>query len=271
MGGGVVFFDYDNDGDEDMYVISGFNKDEFYCNNGNGVFIKIQVDIGLNIILNYNMMGVIIGDIDNDGDCDIFIVIWECFEGFEQLDVCSFLFLNNGDGIFIEIGEQAGIMYEVFVMGVVFLDYNKDGFLDVYVLNYIQEVIFIYDEFGVVNGFVYECYFNFFYLNNGDFIFIEIGVELGVDDFGCIIVVIVFDYDLDNDLDFYLANDFGLFIVFNGLFENNYLEDSFFDVSELIGIGIEVFGMGIVVGDYDYDQDLDYYIINIGCNILFEN
>ncbi len=271
MGGGAAFFDYDNDGDEDMYVTSGLNKDELYRNNGNGTFTKIQADIGLNITLNYNTMGVTTGDIDNDGDRDIFIATWERFEGSEQPDARSLLFLNNGDGTFTEIGEQAGITHEAFAMGAVFLDYNKDGFLDVYVLNHIQEVIFTYDEFGAVDGLAHECYPNFLYLNNGDLTFTEVAAELGVDDLGCTIAAIASDYDLDNDLDLYLANDFGPFIVPNGLFENNYPEDSFSDVSEPTGTGIEVFGMGIAAGDYDHDQDLDYYITNIGRNILLEN
>lgn len=271
MGGGAAFFDYDNDGDEDIYVTSGFNKDDVFRNNGDGTFTKILADIGLGSTFNYNTMGVTTGDIDNDGDRDVFVATWERFAGSEQPDARSLLFLNNGDGTFSEIGVQAGITHEAFAMGAAFLDYNKDGYLDIYVMNHILEAIFTYDEFGAVNGLAHECYPNFLYLNNGDLTFSEVAVELGVDDYGCTIAAVASDYDLDNDLDLYLANDFGDFLIPNVLYENNYPEDSFTDVSETSGAGVQAFGMGIAAGDYDHDQDFDYYTTNIGRNILIEN
>ncbi len=271
MGGGAAFFDFDNDGDEDFYITGGYNADNIYRNNGDGTFSKILEDIGINITYNFNTMGVTTGDIDNDGDRDIFVTTWEEFQGSEQPDARSLLFLNNGNGTFTEIGEQAGIIDQAFAMGAAFVDYNKDGYLDVYVMNHIKQPIFTYDDNGSINGFAHECYPNFLYLNNGDLTFTEVSQEMNVDNDGCTIATVASDYDLDGDLDLFLANDFGYFLRSNTLYQNNYPENSFTDVSVAANANVEAFGMGIASGDYDHDLDFDYYTTNIGRNILIEN
>ena len=271
MGGGAAFFDYDLDGDEDIYVTSGFNQDQIFSNNGNGTFTKVLADIGLGITFNYNTMGVTTGDIDNDGDRDIFVATWEQFAGAEQPDARSLLFLNNGDGTFTEIGEEAGITHQAFAMGAAFLDYNKDGYLDVYVMNHILEAIFTYDDNGAIDGLAHECYPNFLYLNNGDLTFTEVSTTLGVDDYGCTIAAVPSDFDMDGDLDLYLANDFGYYLTPNVMYRNNYPENTFSDVSAETGANVQTFGMGIASGDFDHDLDFDYYTTNIGRNVLIEN
>lgn len=82
IGGGVVFFDYDGDGDEDYYFIGGINVDQFYCNEGDGIFINVLEGIGFDVIVIYFIVGVIIGDIDNDGFCEIFVIIFGFFNLF---------------------------------------------------------------------------------------------------------------------------------------------------------------------------------------------
>ncbi len=272
MGGGAAFFDYDNDGDDDFYITGGANRDDIYLNNGDGTFTQLNGEaIGLNITFQYNTMGVCTGDVDNDGDRDIFVTTWERYAGAEQPIARSLFFLNNGDGTFTEIGEQAGITHEAFGMGAAFLDYNKDGFLDVYVMNHIEEAIFTYDNDGAIDGMAHECYPNFLYRNNGDLTFTEVSVETGVNSYGCTIAAVPSDYDMDGDLDLYLANDFGVFLTPNELFQNNYPEDGFSDVSASSGADVQTFGMGIASGDYDHDLDFDYYTTNIGRNVLVEN
>lgn len=271
MGGGAAFFDYDMDGDEDVYITSGYNRDDLYRNNGDGTFTNVSNNIGLDVTFQYNTMGVTTGDIDNDGDRDIFVSTWERFDGTELPDGRSLLFLNNGDGTFTEIGEQAGITHEAFAMGAAFLDYNRDGYLDVYVMNHILEAIFETDEDGNQVGIAHDCYPNFLYVNNGNNTFTEVAATLGVADMGCTIAAVPSDYDMDGDLDLYLANDFGYFLVPNVMYENNYPENGFMDVSGETGADVEAFGMGIASGDYDHDLDFDYYTTNIGRNILCEN
>jgi hypothetical protein len=271
MGGGAAFFDYDLDGDEDVYLTGGYNRDDLYRNNGDGTFTNVSNNIGIDITFQYNTMGVTTGDIDNDGDRDIFVATWERFNGTELPDGRSLLFRNNGNGTFTEIGQQAGIFHEAFAMGAAFVDYNRDGYLDIYVMNHILESIFEYDEYGVQIGLAHECYPNFLYVNNGNNTFTESATELGVDDLGCTIAAVPSDFDMDGDLDLYLANDFGYYLVPNVMYQNNYPENSFSDVSAATGANVEAFGMGIAAGDYDHDLDFDYYTTNIGRNILCEN
>ena len=271
-GGGAAFFDYDNDGDEDLYITTGtIRKDHIYSNNGDGTFTKVLDDIGLGITQSYNTVAVTTGDIDNDGDRDLFVTTWEHYPGGGQEPIARNLLFVNNKGIFTEIGESAGITHAAFGLGALFFDYNKDGFLDIYVLNHIETPIFTYDSLGTVDGFAHECFRNFLYRNNGDLTFTEASAELGLDTKGCTIAAIPTDFDMDGDLDLYLANDFGDYLIPNELYENMYPEDRFVDVSEATGANVPAFGMGIAAGDFDHDLDIDYYITNIGRNILIEN
>ena len=270
-GGGVAFFDYDNDGDEDIYLTGGRFRDIMYKNNGDGSYSKVLDDIGLVITQRFNTIGVATGDIDNDGDRDMMVTTWEEYRGFEEVDGRHLLFLNNGNGTFDEIGETAGITHEAFGMGAAFLDYNKDGLLDIYVMNHIERQEFTFDANGAVNGYAHDCYPNFFYKNNGNLTFSEIASEMGMDNLGCTIAAAPTDYDMDGDLDLYIANDFGYHLTPNVLYKNNYPENSFEDVSESSGADVPAFGMGIAAGDFDQDLDFDYYVTNIGRNILIEN
>ncbi|MEM9918688.1 MAG: FG-GAP-like repeat-containing protein [Bacteroidota bacterium] len=271
-GGGAAFFDYDNDGDEDLYITTGtIQKDFIYENNGDGTFTKVLDDLGLSITRTYNTVAVTTGDIDNDGDRDLFVTTWEYYPGGGDEPIARNLLFENEGGTFKEIGEEAGITHESFGLGALFFDYNKDGFLDIYVLNHIEEKAFTYDSTGVIDGFAHTCYRNFLYKNNGDNTFTESAADLGLDSKGCTIAAIPTDYDMDGDLDLYLANDFGDYLIPNELYENQYPIDGFVDVSEATGANVPAFGMGIAAGDFDHDLDIDYYITNIGRNILIEN
>lgn len=272
MGGGAAFFDFDNDGDDDFYITGGANRDDIYQNNGDGTFTKLNSEsIGLGITFQYNTMGVTTGDIDRDGDRDIFVTTWERYAGVDQPIARSLLFVNNGDGTVTEIGESAGITHEAFGMGAAFLDYNKDGYLDVYVMNHIEEAIFTYDSNGAIDGFAHICFPNYLYRNNGDLTFTEVGQQTGTDTDACTIAAVPSDYDMDGDLDLYLANDFGVFLTPNEMLQNNFPADDFSDVSAASGADVHTFGMGIAAGDYDQDLDFDYYVTNIGRNVLIEN
>lgn len=271
MGGGAAFFDYDNDGDEDMYVTGGYNKDEIYRNNGDGTFTKITDNIGINATIQYNTMGVTTGDIDNDGDRDIFVATWDKVAGGSELpDARNLLYINHGNGTFTEIGLFAGITHEAFAMGASFLDYNQDGYLDIYVMNHILESHFEPGPDGLLT-IAHECYPNFLYINNGNNTFTEMAEELGVNDLGCTIAAVASDYDMDGDVDLYLANDFGDYLIPNVLYRNDFPVNGFTDVSEASGANVPTFGMGIASGDYDHDLDFDYYTTNIGRNVLCEN
>lgn len=264
MGGGAAWFDYDNDGDEDVWITGGANQDQLFQNQGDGSFLPKGTQAGLSVTNGIVTDGVITGDIDNDGDRDVFVSTNKRFH--------NLLFLNNGDGTFTDISVSAGISDKsAWSMAASFGDVNLDGYLDLYVGNFIEEDRFIRDDFNKPIGFSHTCYENFFYLNNGDLTFTELGQSLALADTGCALAVTFTDFDQDHDADILLANDFGEWIVPNGLFRNNQSGNSFTNVSIPAQMDAEIYGMGIAVGDYDQDQDLDYYITNLGRNILFEN
>ena len=271
MGGGAAFFDYDNDGDDDLYLTGGLNRDDLYRNDGNGSFTKMGTNNGLEITVQYNTTAVITGDIDNDGDRDIFVSTWERYENGNEILSRNLLFENNGDGTFTDISTTAGITHPAFTIGANFLDYNKDGFIDIHVINHVETPRFLYDSTGVISGFDHDCFDNLFYHNNGDGTFSEVAAQLGVNDSGCALASLPSDYDMDGDPDIFIANDFGPFIVPNVLYQNDYPNNAFVDVSQATGADIPMYGMGIAAGDYDHDLDLDYYITNLGKNVLMEN
>lgn len=270
-GGGAAFFDFDNDGDEDLYVTRGMSRDELYENKGDGTFAKINGDIGLFATVQFNTMSVTTGDIDNDGDRDIFVTTWEMYNGPLTPLGRNLLFLNDGDGTFSEIGLQAGLTEETFSEGAMFLDYNTDGFLDIFVFNHIENVAFTQDSTGTLNGYAHDCFPNYLYRNNGDLTFTEMSEELQVTgNNGCTIAGVSSDFDMDGDVDIYVANDFGYWLEANVLYENDGL-GNFTDISAESGADVQAFGMGIAAGDFDQDLDFDYYTTSIGRNILIEN
>ncbi len=269
MGGGACFFDYDLDGDEDLYLNGGTAKDELYKNNGNGTFTKVLDATGLEMTQTFNTTAVISGDVDNDGDRDLFVSTWEQFS--TQTNGRNLFFVNQGDGTFVESGEAAGFNESVFTIGANFLDYNRDGYLDIYVINHVESPAFLYDNNGVIVGFDHDCYPNFLYRNNGDLTFTEVSTTVGLTAEDCTLAAAATDYDMDGDVDLYLANDFGPFLGPNQMFQNQYPNESFTDVGPATGSDIAMYGMGVAIGDIDHDQDLDYYITNLGRNVLLQN
>ncbi len=268
MGGGVAVFDYDSDGYEDLYVNGCLEHDRLYHNNGDGTFEDVTGSAGLDSSGLRNTIGVATGDFDNDGHPDVFVSTWRNLNDAELAR--NILFHNNGDGSFTDISEDAGIIEQAFSTGATFIDINLDGYLDIYVGNYVEATGFIYED-NVIVGFDHTCFENFFYLNNGNGTFTEMAEEYGINDNGCSLATIASDFDLDADSDIMIANDFGEFVVPNGLYENDFPNESCIDVGELSGADIGLYGMGVASGDYDEDQDMDYYISNLGSNALLQN
>ena len=264
IGGGAAFFDMDNDGDEDLWISGGMRRDVLYENDGTGNFTEIGLSAGLSITNNIVTTGVITGDLDNDGFKDVMLLT---HIGFPNM-----LFKNLGNKSFISIGAFSGITYKAYSLAASFGDVNNDGLLDIYAGHYIEDVDLIYDNAHEhVTGFNHDCHPNKFYINNGDWTFSEISSEMGLDDEGCALATMITDYDNDSDLDILVANDFGDWILPNALFSNNGDGSSFDEVGDSTGMDVQIYGMGITAGDFDNDMDLDYYITNIGQNVLLEN
>src|ERR1039458_2409335 len=134
-GGGCAFFDYDNDGWMDIFIVGGRRLEDtppgssnrLYRNNRDGTFTDVTEKAGL-----FDCgwaCGVCVGDYNNDGFEDLFLTYY----GQNRL------YRNNGDGAFIDVTEKAGLRYPTtrFGSGATFFDYNRDGLLDLFVSNYV--------------------------------------------------------------------------------------------------------------------------------------
>lgn len=265
MGAGAAFFDMDNDGDEDLWLTGGLNRDALYENDGLGNFTEIGVQAGLNATRNKVVTGVITGDLDNDGFKDVLLIT---HIGFPNV-----LFKNNGDKTFQELRNTGLEEDKAYSLAAAFADVNQDGFLDIYAGNYIEDDQLSYSETNQdsIVGFSHECHTNQLYLNNGDWTFSNVTEEYGVGDKGCALATAFSDYDGDADPDLIVANDFGAWVTPNALFKNQVNQTRFQDVSEYSQMNVGIYGMGIAIGDYDNDLDLDYYITNLGENVLCRN
>jgi hypothetical protein len=274
-GGGVCVFDYNNDSFEDFFVPGGFGSAALYRNNGNGTFTSVLAEViplrEYYFIDSLITISSIAGDIDNDGDKDLFISTSGLKFQFGVYKKPDILLENLGNGTFANISKAAGIKTisngESASMG----DFNMDGYLDIYVSNHLQDMSFTFDSLGNPSAYVPVCIENLFYINNGNKTFTESASLYGINDAGCGLTGIFTDYDFDNDVDILLANDFGQYAFPNALFKNNYPAVGFVANSSKTGFNRSMFAMGIAPGDYNEDGHMDYYVTNIGTNSLYTN
>ncbi len=271
MGSGAVFFDYDADGDTDLYFVNSgpvpekdipkieFHsaKNALYRNDGDGRFTDVTETSGTGDI-GYGMAASA-GDIDNDGHTDLY--------------VCNFgqdiLYRNNGDGTFTNITKVAGIDNLLWSIAAVYLDYDLDGDLDIFVVNYlIYQLSMPITKYKGIVGYghprSYEGTADVLYRNNGDGTFTNVADTAGLvnPSEGRGMAAVVCDYDNDRFPDIYVANDTGR----NFLYHNNG-DGTFTDESLFLGVGYDENGvaegsMGVDCGDYNRDGLLDIIVAN---------
>lgn len=263
MGGGMAWFDYDGDGDEDLYLAGGWGDNILYRNEGNGTFTDVTQASGLVLPDSTTAQGVVTGDIDNDGYREVYIsTMWNAH---------NFLFRNNGDGTFTDITTSSGLIQDtVWTSSSAFADVNRDGYIDLYTGNYVWQGAALYDSTGTPIGYAHRCSENSLYLNNGDGTFTDVATAYNVADTGCVLSIVWSDYDNDDDLDILIANDFGAWVKPNTLYRNE-MPAPFTEQSVSSGWDKEMYGMGIATADYDHDLDLDYYMTDIGANAFYHN
>ncbi|MDW3646483.1 MAG: FG-GAP-like repeat-containing protein [Bacteroidia bacterium] len=269
MGSGAVFFDANGDNFEDLFLTGGFAPDRLFINKGDGTFRDANAGSGIGKNRSANTIGVVAGDLDNDGFRDLIISTRN--EGcliFQNLGNETFRDITQSSGIrILADGSQENKQGFSISLG----DVNLDGYLDIYVVNWVDSLGYLYDSSGKLSGFEHSGGRNRLFLNQQDLSFREVAQSYGVDDAGSGLASVFSDFDQDGDLDLLIANDFGEWLIPNALYRNLYPEPSFENISQSSAFDIPMYGMGLAVGDYDQDMDLDYYITNIGRNSLLQN
>ena len=286
MGGGAAFFDYDNDGWLDIFLVNGTSLDPavrernpasyLFHNNRDGTFTDVTQKAGL--IHSGWGQGCCVGDYDNDGFDDLFVSYFGR----------NVLYHNNGNGTFADVSEKAGVTgsSDRWGAGCCFLDYDRDGHLDLFVANYVsydparapkpgEAMYCLYNDIPVPcgpQGFTGGT--NILYRNRGDGTFVDVSEESGIArPRGASSMVFVgknwqptgsygmgaatADFDNDGWPDIYVASDTAPSL----LYRNNH-DGTFREIAVPAGCafdenGVAMSGMGVGLGDFDGDGWMD--------------
>ncbi len=277
-GCGIAFFDYDQDGWLDVFIVNGttlagFPKGEeptchLYHNNRDGTFTDVTAKAGL--MRSGWGQGVCVGDYDNDGFDDLFVTYWGQ----------NALYHNNGDGTFTDVTEKAGLLQPGarprWNTGCAFVDFDRDGHLDLFVANYVdldlsQTPAMGSGRYCQWKGIPVMCGprglaggTNLLYHNNGDGTFTDVSEKAGIRRTPGTYAFTALAGDFDNDgwPDIYVACDSTPSI----LYRNNH-DGTFTDIAIPAGCaynedGQEQAGMGASAGDYNCDGWLDIFKTN---------
>lgn len=262
---GVALFDYDRDGDVDIYFLNGAPlrgttagaapKNALYRNDGRWKFMNVTDEAGVGDT-GYGL-GVAVGDYDNDGDLDLYLNNYGP----------NVLYRNDGDGTFTDVTNEAGVADGDYVgAGACFLDVDKDGDLDLYVSRYVD---FTYENHhicrfnghpGYVGPLNYDPTPDALYRNNGDGTFADVSVTSGVAAYkGTGMGMVCADYDNDGDTDIIVGND----VAGNFVWQNDGA-GKFEEVGLFSGLAYDLSGnaqgtMGVECGDYNNDGLLDFH------------
>ncbi|MBI1984411.1 MAG: CRTAC1 family protein, partial [Acidobacteria bacterium] len=203
---------------------------------------------------------------DNDGHVDLYITNYES----------AVLYRNNGDGTFTDATEKAGVENPHFGVGTVFFDYDRDGFLDIYVGNYLKfdpnAKMLYFTADGFPGPLDYEGDADRLFRNNGDGTFTDVSEKAGIaNPLGRAMGVTVGDYNNDGWPDVYVAND----TMESYLFRNNH-DGTFTDVAKSVNVAYGAHGdntssMGPIFGDYDNDGWQDLFVSDMRYHRLFRN
>jgi len=270
MGGGCAFFDFDNDGWMDIFIVGGRTlegippdaSNRLYKNNRDGTFKDVTRETGL-----WDAgwgVGVCVGDYDNDGFEDLFITYY----GQNKL------YHNNGNGTFSDITEKAHLSFDGtrFGAGCTFVDYNRDGLLDLFVSNYVDVDLAhlpkpnldmsncTYEGVAVACGpRGLKAPQHYLYKNNGDGTFTDVSKESGIaaikGSYG--LTAVSFDVDEDGWPDIFVACDTTQSLLLMNNHDGTFREEGLLRGVAISPDGEELAGMGVGVGDYDLDGNLD--------------
>ncbi len=270
MATGCAFFDYDNDGWMDIFILSSRRlkntplgaTNRLYKNNRDGTFTDVTVKAGL-VDIGW-AQGVCVGDYNNDGYEDLFLTYY----GQNRL------YRNNGDGTFTNVTEKAGLLHPKtrYSSGCTFLDYNRDGLLDLFVANYLEIDLATAPRPSVM---VANCNAedvpvncgpnglpkaeNYLYRNNGDGTFSDVSNESGVGAVRSSYCLTATSVDVDEDgwPDIVVACDTSPSLLLMNNRDGTFREEALIRGFALSADGHQMGGMGLAVGDYNLDGHID--------------
>jgi len=269
-GCGVAFYDYDNDGWLDIFLVNGTRLEGFpagsepvnhlFKNNRDGTFTDVTDKAGLRH--SGWGQGVCVGDYDNDGNDDLFITYFGK----------NVLYHNNGNGTFTDVSVKAGVAgaRPRWGTGCAFVDYDRDGKLDLFVANYIDfdlKTAPVPESGPCLNkGVMVACGppglegdTDILYHNNGDGTFTDVtepaGIKKANGTFG--LGVLTADFDNDGWPDIYVANDSTPSLLFHNKKDGTFVDIGLEAGCSLSADGKPQAGMGVGAADYDLDGNLD--------------
>lgn len=279
MGAGVALVDLDGDGNLDIYLTNGHNglpetvsegdqTNRFFRQRPDGGWVDATVESGLGD-RGYGM-GIAVGDMDNDGDRDVYVTNL----GLDRL------YRNRGNGVFEDVTEAAGLSLGRWSCSACFFDYDRDGFLDLFVTQYVafhaeKKCTDRASRPTYCGPLAFPALHDVLLHNNGDGTFTDVSEPAGIRRVspGAGLGVVCEDLNGDGWIDVYVAND----AYANHLWINQ-RDGTFLDDALLFGTAYNLegnteAGMGVVAADFDNDLDLDLFMTHLirESNTLYQN
>ncbi len=232
----VLWADIDNDGDQDLLITNRNTSNKLFVNNGSMQFTDVSETCGISTNAESKSYGASFGDYNNDGFLDLYICNYHTYINSETNE----LYLNNGNGTFSDVTEYAGVgndLAQTFQSN--FIDIDNDGLLDLHIIN---------DRIQ---------WPNVFFKNNGNGTFTDMAMIWGVNLPIYAMSTSFSDYDRDGDMDLYVTNG----TLGNVLLRNDLnLNYSFTDVTNLMGVAVNMISWGAAWLDHDNNTYPDLYV-----------
>jgi len=287
MGSGGALFDWDNDGDLDLYLVQGsmlgphktladalfppqkgasltdrlFRNDLATGTNGRPSLRFHDVTAQSGLANGDYGMGVASGDYDNDGWVDLYVT---------NLGI-NRLLRNSGNGTFEDVTVPASVGDPSWSVSASFLDFDRDGWLDLYVGNYVQVDLAHHQACHAPSSaldyctpLVYPAQTDRLYRNRGDGTFEEVSAKAGIDkEIAAALGVMVADYNLDGWPDIYVANDGTANLLWINQGDGTFVNDAFLAGAAVNMAGAAEGSMGVSAGDFDSDGDDDLFMTHL--------